>query len=394
MDTRPGRMQVAGYDWPLVCAVLLLVFCGLVMVYSASSAIALRRFGEEAFYVRRQIMFALFGGFLLIVLKNVPYTVYRTLAYPLLVLAFAMLVALMIPGLGTRVGGATRWFRLGPMSFQPAEFARFAVVVYLAYSMSKKGEAMADFAVGVLPHLLFTGILAGLMLMQPDFGSGVLLALITGFMLFLGGARLRHLGVTALAMAPFLIVFLLVSDYRMKRIMSFFEPDGHMYAGAYQAWHSLMAFGSGGISGVGIGAGLQKLFYLPEPHTDFVFAVLGEELGLWGVLFVLALYSIVIWRGLSLARRVPDLFATYLAAGLVLSIGLPAATNIAVTMKLLPTKGLTLPFLSYGGTSLAVSLACVGILNSIAAAHAPVLAGPKKNVKVAKRGKKECATAA
>ena len=260
-----------------------------------------------------------------------------------------------------------RWLRIGGFTFQPSEFARFAFIIYLAYSMDKKKENIKDFSVGFLPHLLVLGIFAALILMQPDFGSVVIFGAITWLMLFVGGVRISHLLLSLVFIMPAAYIFMISAEYRIKRIISFLDPWQYSADEGYQIIHSLMAFGTGGIWGTGIGKGYQKLFYLPEPHTDFIFSVIGEELGLIGVLFIIALYALIFWRGIIIARNAKDTFCAFIAAGLITAIILQVCVNMGVTLGLLPTKGLTLPFLSYGGTSLLINMASIGILMNIGA---------------------------
>lgn len=360
-----------GYDPWLVLAVMALVGIGLVMVYSASSAVALKEFGSDAHYVKRQFMYMLLGFLMLIAARRIPFRFYFALAYPILFAAILMVLLVHVPGLGVTAGGATRWLRLGPIRFQPAEVARLALIIYLAYSMTRKRDSMGEFSVGVVPHILVTGFICFLLMLQPDFGSSVLMCAVAGIMLFVGGARLSHLGLLGLCAVPLGGMFIIGAEYRLKRVLSFWNPWACETDAGYQIAHSLMAFGTGGIAGVGPGKGYQKLFYLPEPHTDFVFSVVGEELGLWGVCLVLLLFALVVWRGLVISKRVPDRFGSYLAAGITASVGLQAFVNMAVAMGLLPTKGLTLPFLSYGGTSLVLNLTAMGILMNIASYRGP-----------------------
>ncbi|NVM22386.1 MAG: putative lipid II flippase FtsW [Desulfobacterales bacterium] len=361
-----------GYDRFLLLAVLLLLGIGLVMVYSASSVVAAKRFGSDTYFFERQAAYALAAILLLICCRYVPYTFYMTMAYPLLGAALVLLVVLYVPGIGHEVGGAKRWLRFFGVSFQPSEFARLALIVYLAYSMTKKREKIKEFSIGFLPHAILFVCFTTMIVLQPDFGMAVIIALIVWTMLFLGGVRLCYLLPVLAAMAPIAYYVLIHAGYRLNRLASFLDPWQHQSDAGYQVVHSLMAFGSGGIFGAGIGNGYQKLFYLPEPHTDFIFSVIGEELGLVGVCFVTGLYVIILWRGIVIAMRARDLFATFLAAGLTISLGLQVCINQAVALGLLPTKGLTLPFASYGGTSLVVNAVAVGILMNISARQ-PVL---------------------
>jgi len=245
--------------------------------------------------------------------------------------------------------------------------ARLALVVYLAYSMAKKQERIQEFSIGFLPHVLAVGLLAGLIAIQPDFGAVVILAMVSGLMMFVGGVRLTHMFGALVVALPLGYAFMVGAGYRLRRLISFLDPWQYSTDEGYQAVHSLMAFGSGGFWGAGIGKGMQKLFYLPEPHTDFIFSVIGEELGLLGIVAILGLYGIILWRGVLISRNAPDAFGGFLAAGLTMVLIFQATVNMGVCLGLLPTKGLTLPFLSYGGTSLVISMAAVGILMNISA---------------------------
>ncbi|MFP4032691.1 MAG: putative lipid II flippase FtsW [Desulfococcaceae bacterium] len=361
----PPVSPAVGRDARLLFPVLFLVGIGLVMVYSASSALAQEHFGSDTHFLRRQAVFFALGLVGLFAARRFPLRWLRKLAYPLLALSLLLLMAVFFPALGKSAGGATRWLRVGSFTFQPAELARFSLVLYLAYSLSKKGFRVRDFSIGVAPHVVALGLLAIPILLQPDFGSATLLTVVGLGMLFLGGIPIRHLLGSIAVLAPLAVFFVAGTPYRMRRILSFWDPWAYAKDEGYQVVHSLMAFGSGGWWGVGLGNSHQKLFYLPEPHTDFIFSVVGEELGLLGVVAVLLGYGMIIRGGLAAARRAEDGFRKLLAAGLTLSLGLQAMINMAVTLALVPTKGLTLPFLSYGGTSLVVSMISVGFLMNV-----------------------------
>ncbi len=353
------------YDVKLLFSVLFLVGIGIVMVYSASSALALKKYGTGYFFLKKQAFFSLLGFMALIICRRMPIKVYRVSAYPFLALALIFLVFVFVPDFGVSAGGSTRWLHFGTFSFQPSEFARFALVIYLAYSISKKEDKIREFSVGFLPHVIVLVIFSGLIFFQPDFGSMFILGIITWIMLYAGGARIVHLLSPLFVLLPALYLVMINAEYRLKRVMSFLDPWQYPADEGYQIIHSLMAFGTGGIWGVGIGKGYQKLFYLPEPHTDFIFSVIGEELGLLGVLIILGLYVLILWRGIVVAISAIDPFGSFLAIGLTTAIGLQVCVNMGVTLGLLPTKGLALPFLSYGGTSLLINMASIGILMSI-----------------------------
>jgi cell division protein FtsW len=364
-SSRTPIARPAGYDARLLFPVLFLVGIGIVMVYSASSALALKKYGNSYFFIKKQAMFALVGLMALVVGRHFPYRGLRLLAYPAVVLTLGLLIAVHLTGFGHSAGGATRWLRIGGFTLQPAELARMAMILYLAYSMSKKQDRIREFSIGFVPHIMVLTVLVIPIMLQPDFGSVVILTLITGMMLFVGGVPLRYLALAGLAAAPIGGYLLLSADYRLKRLMSFLNPWEYPTSDGYQTIHSLMAFGSGGLWGTGIGKSLQKLFYLPEPHTDFIFSVIGEEFGLVGVAVIVMLYGLIIWRGIAIARQTTDPFGALLSFGLTTAIALQVCINMGVTMGLLPTKGLTLPFLSYGGTSLVLNMAAVGVLMNI-----------------------------
>ncbi len=352
------------YDLRLLFPVLFLVGIGMVMVYSASSALALKKFGSSYFFLKKQALFALVGLMALVAARHFPYRLWQKLAYPAVALVFLMLLAVLI-GWGHTAGGATRWLRVAGFTFQPSELARIALTIYLAYSLSKKSDRLHEFAIGFVPHIIVLAMLLVPMTLQPDFGSVVILTLLTGIMMFAGGVPMRHLFLASMVLLPVGIYLLVSAEYRIRRLMSFLDPWEYATAEGYQTIHSLMAFGSGGLWGAGIGKSLQKLFYLPEPHTDFIFSVIGEEFGLMGVTLTVALYSLIIWRGIAIARQTQDLFGALLSFGLTTALALQVCINMGVALGLLPTKGLTLPFLSYGGTSLVLNMAAIGILMNI-----------------------------
>jgi len=362
-----ARSASTVYDVHLLFPVLFLVGIGIVMVYSASSTLAMKKFGSDYYFLKKQAVFALVGICALVLGRHVPYRSYRRLAYPLLAIALVLLAAVLLSPLGVTAGGSSRWLRLGPLRFQPSEFARFALIVYLAYSLEKKADRIKDFSIGFMPHVVVLGVVAVLILKQPDFGSAVILAALTWLMMFVGGVRLLYLGSSCVLLGLAGLYFISLAGYRVRRLLSFLDPWQYSSDAGYQIVHSLMAFGTGGWWGAGIGKGYQKLFYLPEPHTDFIFSVIGEELGLAGVLVIIGLYLLIVWKGIRIARHAPDLFGCYLAVGLTAALGMQICINMGVTLGLLPTKGLTLPFLSYGGTSLVLNMATIGILMNISA---------------------------
>lgn len=368
--TRNNAASLPSYDVQLLMAVLFLVGIGIVMVYSASSALALEKYGSDAYFLKKQALYSLFGILALVACTHIPFRLYRFFTYPGLALSLGLLLAVLFSELGITAGGSARWIRLGPVTFQPVELARIALVVYMAYSLSRKQDKIRWFSIGFLPHTLVLTVFAFILLLQPDFGSVVIFTVLSWLLMFVGGVPLRHLLSVLILIIPAGFLVMVNEAYRLKRWISFLDPWQYPQAEGYQIIHSLMAFGTGGLWGSGIGKGYQKLFYLPEPHTDFIFAVIGEEMGFWGVMLIVGLYALILWRGARIACRCEDRFGTLLAAGLTFTIGLYVSINMGVSLGLLPTKGLTLPFLSYGGTSLLLNMACVGILMNIGANYA------------------------
>ncbi|MBT4364204.1 MAG: putative lipid II flippase FtsW [Desulfobacteraceae bacterium] len=365
MITKNRKKNSGGYDFSLLLPVLLLVGIGIVMVYSASSEVAFKKYGNDYLFLKKQGIATLIGIFAMIVFSYTPYRLLRHFSYLFLITGLGLLIILKVSGMGYEAGGATRWLRFKGFSFQPSEFARFALVIYMAYSLSKKHENIKNLYIGFLPHVIVLGIFSALIFMQPDFGSVVILAIITWIMMFVGGVRIMHLTTSLLLILPVAVYYMMTAQYRIQRLISFLDPWKYPRDEGYQIIHSLMAFGTGGLWGSGIGQGDQKLFYLPEPHTDFIFSVIGEELGFVGVVIIISLYALVLWRGIIIAKNTDDLFGSYLALGLTVAIGLQVFFNMGVALALFPTKGLTLPFLSYGGTSLLLNMAFVGILMNI-----------------------------
>lgn len=370
--TQPSakKSSLPTYDVQLLFSVLFLVGIGVVMVYSASSAVAAKNHGSEYYFLIKQALYSTIGIVGLVIFSHVPFRIYKVLAYPLLLLSVGLLLAVLMSGLGLSAGGSQRWLQIGLLSFQPVEAARLALVIYLAYSLSKKQDALDIVNISLLPHVLVLLLFVVPLSLQPDFGSVVLFGALTWVMMFVGGVPVRYLLTSLLLSLPPIYFFMIHADYRLKRLISFLNPWQYPAGEGYQIIHSLMAFGTGGLWGTGIGNGYQKLFYLPEPHTDFIFAVIGEELGFWGVLLVLGLYAMVLWRGLRIAFNCDDLFGMLMAVGISFALALQISVNLGVALGLLPTKGLTLPFLSYGGSSLVLNMACIGILMNIGVRNA------------------------
>ena len=359
--------ETRGYDYVILVPTLLLLGLGLVAIYSASSSLAAHRLGDSYFYLKKQALFCLFGLCIMIIAKNVPCTLYRHLVYPLLFISLGLLALLHVPGAGITVGGASRWLRFGGFNFQPSELAKLTLAIYIAYSMAKKGPNMTHFTKGLLPHLVVAGAFMFLILSQPDLGTSVIIGFWVLTLLFVGGLNLIQILTVALLSMPMILWLINQADYRLKRWWAFINPWEDPQGLGFQIIHSFLAFGSGGIFGVGLGNSKQKLFYLPEPHTDFIFSIVAEELGLVGSATIIILFSILIMRGIKIALNAGDLYSSYLALGLIVFIGFQVLINLGVVMGLLPTKGLALPLLSYGGSSLVTNLLMIGILLNISA---------------------------
>ncbi len=359
------RLAPLPFDWLLLLVLLVLPAGGAVMVYSASAIQAARQLGDEFFFLERQAVAFTLGLALLLLALRVGYRRLAAWAYPLLVFSLLMLVLVLVPGIGRVAGGARRWINLGLLNFQPAELAKVALVLYLAHSLSRKREKVRLFSIGFLPHLLVTGLMVVLCLLERDMGTGVIMLLVLFTMLFAAGARVSYLVGAVLLAIPVGWRLVTGTPYRMERWLAYLDPWGHRDGAGFQLVESLLGIGNGGWLGQGLGQGKGKLFYLPAAHTDFIAAVIAEETGLLGIAVLLLLYGVLVWRGLRASLRAAEPFGAYLALGLTTLIGAQALLNLAVVFGLLPTKGLTLPFVSYGGSSLMTLLLAAGVLLSV-----------------------------
>jgi len=352
-------------DQILLFVTITLALVGLVMMFSASAVVAGKKFDDSWYYLKRQLVWLTFGLMLLHVISRIDYVWWKRLSFPLLGLITVLLILVLVPSIGGVKNGARRWLLLGPISIQPAEMAKLISVIYLAAYLARKEDRLQHFSSGLLPPLLIIGILSALVLGEPDLGTVVVLALVTGGLLFVGGARMAHLSTLALCAIPIGLALVLTSEYRRPRLMAFLNPSSDPSNAGHQITQSFLAFGSGGLFGVGLGEGKQKLLFLPEPHTDFVLALVGEELGFVGTGIIILFFAAFVIRGFQISTRARIPFGRYLGIGVTTLIGIQALINACVVTGLLPTKGLTLPFVSYGGSSLVVSLTGVGILLSI-----------------------------
>jgi cell division protein FtsW len=353
------------YDQTLQITAFSLLALGMAMIFISSNVMAQAQYSDAYYFIKRQGMYAFLGLGALFLGRSIDYHRYKPWVYRILLLSLVSLVLVFVPGIGGKVRGAARWLRLGPLTLQPSEFAKLAVVLFMSFSLSRKQEKMKYFAIGFLPHMLVAGLFIALILKEPDFGTSVTLLSIVFIMLFVGGTRLTHILLALSACIPMGIFMVLRDPKKFARILSFMDPWKHGQDVGYQLKQALLAIGSGGLWGLGPGQSRAKLFYLPDCHTDFILAIFTEEMGFLGFLLVLTLFTIIICRGLRLSLKAPDSFGSYLALGLTLMIGLPALINMGVVSGVLPTKGLSLPFLSYGGSGLLVNLLAVGILLNI-----------------------------
>jgi cell division protein FtsW len=349
----------------LLAAVGGLVALGIVMVFNVSYFRAQEIFGDPYLLFRKHLVAVAVGIVVLTVASRIRPELLERIAPVAFLLCLVALAAVLVPGLGSRRGGAQRWMCAGGFCLQPSEIAKLVVVIYLARTLSRHRDRLHQFAHGFLPPLVSVGLCTALVLLQPDFGTAVILGAVLWCMLFVGGARPLHLAGLTAAGGALLALGIMTSGYRMRRLAAFWDPWSNCQDSAFQLCQSLIAFGSGGIAGVGLGQSRQKMFFLPEAHTDFIFAVIGEELGLFGVVTVLFLFGVIAVRGWRVAARHPDSFSSLLAFGLTLVVVLGAVVNAAVVMGLLPTKGLALPFLSYGGSAMTGALLQIGIIAAL-----------------------------
>jgi cell division protein FtsW len=364
LDARSNVVRASGPVDPVLAAVVVaLVGFGVVMVYSASAVQATVQYRDPQFFLKRQAAYAVVALTVLWGTSRIDYHRLYKLTYPVLALVGVLLIC-CVAGLGHSGGGAARWLSVGPVHVQPAEMAKVALVIWLAYSLAKKADKIKTFTVGFLPHLIVAGVFMLLCLKQPDFGSAVVLLMLTFTMLFIAGAKVGYILGASILGGAFGAAAIRFREYRYERYLAWLHMDEHRQDLAYQPFQSVMSFGSGGATGLGIGRGLQTL-YLPEAHTDFVAAIIGEELGFVGVAALCGAYLLLVARGVRVALRAPDDFGSFLAFGLSTMFGVQALVNLAVALAVLPTKGLTLPFVSFGGSSLLMNAAAAGILLNI-----------------------------
>lgn len=357
----------SGPDWDLslLISVFILIALGLVMLYSASAVMAAQRMGEHYVLLTGQLEKVILGVGAMLVVMQIDYRWYRRLIYPIVGVTILLLIIVIIPQIGVVHNGARRWINLFGFGFQPAELAKLTAVMFLAYSISKKGKRMGSFTIGFIPHLVMIGTMVGLLMMQPDFGTSVMLISVMMLLLFASGAKISYLLLLTFGGAFAGYMAISGSEYRMQRIFAFLDPWSHRQDIGYQISESLIAIGSAGLGGRGLGEGAGKLGYVPELWNDFIATIIAEELGIVGILLVVALFGFLLYRGMKIALEATDAFGMYLAFGITAIFLLQAVMNLFVVTGMLPTKGLTLPFVSFGGTSMIVGLISIGVLLNI-----------------------------
>jgi cell division protein FtsW len=339
------------------------------MVFSASSATAAIKFDDPLWFTKRQIIFAVLGLSAMLVLMNVPYEKLKKWFIPYY---FTIVAALVVVLFREPLNGARSWLQIGSFGIQPSEFAKLGVILYLAALISKKGDKIRDFKRGLLPVMIIVGFTTGLIIAQPDFGSAIVLVLCSAFLILAGGANLKHLfllGTTGVvSLAATVGIYLLIAEnpgYRFARFTTFLDPWSDYWGSGWQIVHSLYAFGHGGLTGAGFGKSIQKLHYLPEAHNDFIFAIIGEELGLIGAGLFLLVYIVFIWRIIAISLRAPDTFGMLVGIGVAVMLAVQALINMGGVTNAIPMTGVTLPLISSGGSSLLTTLASLGIVLSI-----------------------------
>ncbi|MCK5581179.1 MAG: putative lipid II flippase FtsW [Candidatus Omnitrophica bacterium] len=345
--------------------VLLLIFLGVAMIYSSSGVYAMQELGDSLYFLKRHLLFLAVGFMGMFAAMAIDYRQLQKYAKPLLFIGIVMLVLVLIPGIGKASFGARRWFKFGVFSFQPSEYCKLVMLVYTADFLARKQNRIRSFRAGFMPLMLVLGVVSLLVLKQPDLGSTLLLGASVLTVMFIAGARVRHIGMLGILAVPAFYFLVVKVAYRWRRIAVFLDPWEDPQGAGFQLTQSQIALGSGGLFGVGLGKSMQKLFYLPAAHTDFILSIIGEEMGFVGAFAVIALFIAFIWQGARIAKRTLDPFGYFLSVGIVAMIGLQAMVNIGVSIGALPTKGLPLPFISYGGSALVFNMLAVGLLLNI-----------------------------
>lgn len=350
----------------LLLIVMILMAIGIIMIYSTSAIYANDRMHDSLYFLKRHLIYLVGGLFMMLVAMGIDMQTLRKLSKPIMLASIVLLILVLIPHIGRETAGARRWFKIGLLNFQPSEFAKIAILIYLADLLARKEKVAKSFLHGYLPPMLVLGFVLGLVLLEPDLGTAIAISIIGMLMLFVNGIRPSYILASLLASIPALYILLFRVPYRRKRMMIFLNPWSDKRGAGFQIIQSFIALGSGGLLGVGLGQSRQKLFYLPASHTDFIFSIIGEELGFIGAASVVTLFILFVWEGMKITFRASGQFEKLLSMALVCLIAMEAVINIGVTAGVLPTKGLPLPFISYGGTSLMFHLTAVGLLLNIA----------------------------
>lgn len=352
-------------DFGIILTVLILLCIGIIMVFSSSSVRAFYEYKDSFYFLKRQMIWAFLGFIAMIFFMNYDYWNIKKHEKTIVFMMFFLLIIVLIPGIGIKRNEARRWLGFGALTIQPSELAKIGMIIYISTTLEKRQEYINSFTKGLMPFLIVIGIVCGLIVIEPHLSASVLIGLNAIIMLFIGGCNVLHLlSIGAIGFAG-VIVLIFTEGYRMSRYISFLNPWEYTQSKGYQIIQSLYALGSGGLLGVGLGQSRQKYFWLPEPQTDFIFAIIGEELGFIGASLVIILFAFLIWRGYRIALLAPDLFGKFLAAGITTLITLQFLINIAVVTASMPVTGMPLPFISYGGSSLVLTMSQVGILLNI-----------------------------
>ena len=360
------KLEARRPDYLLLASTIALLVLGTMMVYSASFVVAHNEFNDDTYFLVRQLLWIGAGGLGLFVAARIDYRRWRTLSLPIMFVCIGMLVLVLVPGIGTSSYGAVRWIKLGPLQIQPSEIAKLAMTLYLADWLARRGRIVAEFFHGLLPFAIIVAILAALVAVQPDLGTTAIILLTAGCLFFVGGAHLLHIvavGVAGVAAGAATLAHL--SGYQLDRVRAFLDPWSDIQGFGWHTAQGLIALGSGGVFGSGLGNGFQKFYWVPNAHTDAIFAIIGEELGFVGCAGVLGLFAVLAWRGFLIAWRAPDTFARLFATGLTCMLTVQTLVNIAVVTNSLPYTGVTLPLVSFGGSSTVISLIAIGLLLNI-----------------------------
>ncbi|TKC18574.1 stage V sporulation protein E [Robertmurraya kyonggiensis] len=352
-------------DFILLIVTFTLLALGLIMVYSASAVWADYKFQDSFYFAKRQMLFAGVGVVAMLFVMNIDYWTWRKFAKVIMIICFVLLIVVLIPGIGTERNGSRSWIGVGAFSIQPSEFMKLAMIAFLSKYLSENQKNITSLRKGLFPSLGLVFLAFGMIMLQPDLGTGTVMVGTCIVMIFVSGARILHfVGLGVIGLLGF-VALVVSAPYRIQRITSFLDPWSDAQGSGFQIIQSLYAIGPGGLFGLGLGQSRQKFFYLPEPQTDFIFAILAEELGFIGGSFILLLFALLLWRGIRIALGAPDLFGSFLAVGIIAMIAIQVMINIGVVTGLMPVTGITLPFLSYGGSSLTLMLLAIGVLLNI-----------------------------